>query len=59
MASMVDVRLLEDGEERVFLCLQNRGPMEMTAEIAGMPVGPITLGMYQKVLVGLSARPMP
>ena len=57
MASMVDVRLLEDGEERVFLCLQNRGPMEVTAEIAGMPVGPITLGMYQKVLVGLRRTP--
>ena len=42
---------------RAFLCLQNRGPVKLMAQIAGVPVEPVTLGGYQKVLVGLRRKP--
>jgi hypothetical protein len=57
MGSLVDLSLTEMEDGKVFLCLQNRGPVELTAQIAGMPVEPITLGSYQKVLVGLRRKP--
>jgi len=56
MASLVEVRLQEIANGKTFVCLENRGPVELTAEIAGLPVEPITLGGYQKVLVGLRRK---
>ncbi len=57
MASLVDVSIKETSDERVFLRLHNRGPVELAAEIAGVPVDPVALGTYQKVLVGLRRKP--
>ena len=57
MASLVDVRLNETDEGKVFLCLHNRGPLTLTAQIADMPIEPVALGGYQKVLVGLRRKP--
>lgn len=57
MASLVDVRLAEVEGDRTFLRLQNHGPIELTAQIAGMPLGPIALEPYQQILV--SVRRMP
>jgi hypothetical protein len=37
--------------------LQNRGPVELVAQITGMPLEPVVLGGYQKVLVGLRRKP--
>jgi hypothetical protein len=57
MTSLVDVRLTETAEGKAFLHLQNRGPLGLTAQIAGMPIEPLTLGAYQKMLVGLRRKP--
>ncbi len=57
MASLVDVSLTEMEEGKVFLRLHNRGPVPLTAQIADMPLEPVTLGGYQQVLVGLRRKP--
>jgi hypothetical protein len=57
MANLVDVRLKGVEGNRAFLHLQNLGPVELTAEVAGMPLAPVTLGPYQKVLVGVRRTP--
>lgn len=57
MANLVEVRLTETQEGKAFLCLHNRGPLKLTAQLADMPVEPISLGGYQKVLVGLRRKP--
>ena len=57
MASLVDVRIHEVENGPIFLRLQNRGPVPLTAEIEAIPVAPVALGRYQKVLVGLRRRP--
>jgi hypothetical protein len=57
MASLVDVGLKEMEDGKLFLRLHNRGPVPLTAQIAGMPVEPVTLGAYQQVLVGLRRKP--
>lgn len=57
MANLVDVRVKEAEDGRIFLELENRGPVRLTAEIQAMPVDPVALGSYQKVLVGLRRRP--
>jgi predicted metal-dependent phosphoesterase TrpH len=57
MPNLVDVRLSEVEGGRAYLRLQNYGPVELTAEIAGMPIEPVTLGPYQKVLVGVRRTP--
>ena len=57
MASLVDVSLTEVADGKIFLCLQNRGPVSLVAQITGMPVEPLTLGPYQRVLVGLRRKP--
>lgn len=51
MADLVDIRLIEIEGDRLLLRLQNHSPLALTAEIAGMPVDLIELGVYQKVLV--------
>jgi hypothetical protein len=57
MANLVEVRVNEAEDGRTFLQLENRGPVRLTAEIEAMPVDPVALGSYQKVLVGLRRRP--
>jgi len=57
MASLVDLDLTEMVDGKIFLRLQNRGPVELIAQISGMPIEPVTLGSYQKVLVGLRRKP--
>jgi len=57
MASLVDVRLAQVEGGRTFLCLQNLGPIELTAQITGMPLGPITLEPYQQILVSVRRAP--
>lgn len=57
MANMVDVRLNQIDDGITFLRLQNSGPKELTAEIEGIPVGPVTLGAYQTALIGLRRKP--
>ncbi len=57
MANLVDLSLKETPDGKTFLCLQNRGPVPLAAQLAGMPVEPLTLGAYQKVLVGLRRKP--
>jgi len=57
MGSLVEVGVTEMPDGKIFLRLQNRGPVELTAQIAGMPLEPVTLGSYQKVLVGLRRKP--
>ncbi|MCL5281034.1 MAG: PHP domain-containing protein [Planctomycetes bacterium] len=57
MASLVDVNLTEMEDGKVFLRLHNRGPVPLTAQIADMPVEPVTLSGYQQVLVGLRRTP--
>jgi hypothetical protein len=57
MANLVEVRFRGVEGGRAFLHLQNRGPVELTAEIAGMPLAPVTLGPYQTVLVGVRRTP--
>jgi hypothetical protein len=57
MGSLVDVGLTQMDDGKLFLRLHNRGPVELTAQIAGMPLEPVTLGAYQKVLVGLRRKP--
>jgi len=57
MASLVDVNFTEMDDGKIFLSLQNRGPVPLTAQITGVPVEPVTLGSYQKVLVGLRRKP--
>ncbi|RPJ37676.1 MAG: hypothetical protein EHM35_06180 [Planctomycetaceae bacterium] len=57
MSSLVDVQLTEVDDGRAFLRLQNHGPVELTAQIAGMPLVPVTLGPYQKVLVAVRRIP--
>lgn len=57
MADLVDLRLKETENGEIFLCLQNRGPVPLAAQISGMPIEPLTLGAYQKALVGLRRKP--
>ena len=57
MASLLDLSLTEMEEGKTFLCLHNRGPVPLIAQITGMPVEPVVLGGYQKVLVGLRRKP--
>jgi len=57
MASLVDLDLTEVNDGKIFLRLENRGPVKLVAQITGMPVEPITLGSYQKVVVGLRRKP--
>jgi len=57
MASLVDVRLAQIEGGRTFLCLQNYGPVELTAQITGMPLGPVTLEPYQQILVSVRRAP--
>ena len=57
MASLVDLSLTEVENGKTSLCLQNRGPLSLIAQITGMPVEPVTLGGYQKVRVGLRRKP--
>ncbi len=57
MGSLVELSLTEMESGKLFLCLQNRGPVALTAQITGMPLEPVTLGSYQKVLVGLRRKP--
>jgi len=57
MGSLVDVSITEVEDGRAFLRLQNYGPVELTAQVAGLPLVPITLGPYQKVLVGVRRIP--
>jgi hypothetical protein len=56
MASLVDVGLTEMEDGKLFLRLQNRGPVPLIAQIAGTPVEPVALGSYQQVLVGLRRK---
>ncbi len=57
MGSLVEVQLTEMDDGRAFLRLQNRGPVELTAQLTGMPLVPVTLGPYQKVLVAIRRIP--
>ncbi len=57
MANLVEVRPQELEAGRTFLRLQNLGPVELTAEIAGTPLAPVTLGPYQNVLLGVRRTP--
>jgi hypothetical protein len=57
MANLVEVGLLDAGQDGTFLRLHNRGPLEMTAEFPGMPLDPVALGASQKALVGLRRTP--
>jgi predicted metal-dependent phosphoesterase TrpH len=57
MASLVDVRSVEVQGGSQFLRLQNRGPVELTAQITGLPLAPVTLGPYQTALVGVRRMP--
>ena len=57
MASLVDVRLTEVEGGSTFLRLQNHGPVELTGQIMGMPLAPVTLGPYQTALVGVRRTP--
>jgi hypothetical protein len=57
MASLVDLSLKETQDGKIFLCLQNRGPVPLAVQITGMPVEPLTLGACQKVLVALRRKP--
>ena len=57
MANLVDIRIDEPDDGTAFLRLQNSGPRELTAEVEGIPIDPVTLGPYQSVLVGLRRRP--
>lgn len=57
MGSLVNVGLVEMEDGRVFLSLQNRGPVELTAQVAGMPLVPVVLGPYQKTLVSIRRVP--
>ncbi len=57
MANLVDVGLTEVEGGSTFLLVQNHGPVELTAAIGGMPVAPVTVGPYQKVLVGVRRTP--
>jgi hypothetical protein len=57
MASLVDVGLTQMEDGKLFLRLENRGPVPLTAQITGMPLEPVTLGGYQQVLVGLRRKP--
>ncbi len=57
MANLVDLGLKETPDGKLFLSLQNRGPVPLAVQITGMPVEPLTLGAYQKVLVGLRRKP--
>jgi len=57
MGSLVEVHVTEVQDGKAFLRLQNRGPVELTAQISGMPLVPVVLGPYQKVLVGVRRIP--
>ncbi|MBN2131479.1 MAG: PHP domain-containing protein [Sedimentisphaerales bacterium] len=57
MASLVDVRVTQVEGGRTFLLLQNYGPIELTAQITGTPLGPITLEPYQQILVSVRRKP--
>ena len=57
MASLVDVRLAQIEGGKSFLCLQNYGPVELTAQITGMPLGPVTLEPYRQILVSVRRAP--
>ena len=57
MANLVDVRPQAVEGGKALLHLQNHGPLELTAEIAGTPLEPLPLGPYQRVLA--SVRRMP
>jgi hypothetical protein len=57
MTSLADARLVEVEGGRAFLCLENHGPLELTAEITGTPLEPVVLGPYQKALASLRRMP--
>lgn len=57
LANLVDLALKEAPDGKLFLRLQNRGPVPLAVQITGMPVEPLTLGAYQKILVGLRRKP--
>jgi len=57
MTSLVDARLVEVADGRTFLCLENHGPLELTAEITGTPLEPVILGSYEKALASLRRMP--
>jgi hypothetical protein len=57
MSDLVEVRLRQTQEARAFVQLRNRGPVGLTAALAGMPIEPIALGGYQTVLVGARRQP--
>lgn len=57
MGSLVEVHLQDMPDDKVRLCLQNRGPAALEAQLTGMPIAPFTLGTHQKVLVGLRRKP--
>ncbi|UCD51987.1 MAG: CehA/McbA family metallohydrolase [Phycisphaerales bacterium] len=57
MTSLIDVRLVAVDGGRAFLRLENHGPVELTAEIAGTPLEPVILGPYQKALASLRRMP--
>ncbi|MHC4520436.1 MAG: PHP domain-containing protein [Planctomycetota bacterium] len=57
MASLVDVHPQRLPDGRSFLRLQNHGPLELTAEITGTPLEPVTLGPYQNLLAGVRRLP--
>ena len=58
MANLVDVSRMKI-EDTTFLRLKNYGPVELTAQIADTPLGPVTLGPYQESLVSVRRMPDP
>ncbi len=57
MPSLVDIHRVQFPGGRAFLRLQNHGPVSLTAQVGGMPLGQVALGPYEDVLVG--ARRIP
>jgi len=57
MSNMVKVGVTEAEDGTMFLRLDNAGPKKLTAEFEGIPIGGVTLGAYQSMLVGLRRVP--
>jgi hypothetical protein len=56
MPSLVDLQLTKV-EDRTFLQFRNHGPVELTAQVTGMPLAPVTLVPYQSTLVAIRRTP--
>jgi len=57
MSNMVKVGVTKAEDGTMFLRLDNAGPKKLTAEFEDMPIGGVTLGAYQSMLVGLRRLP--